>query len=89
MDLHHEAVVEAHARHLGQHLAAEQLGLVRRRRAGERAVEQRSALGRREIAGARRRVAVVGRRRAHRLEERAALAVRGEIAVPGGACPRR
>ena len=40
MDLHHEAVVEAHPRHLGQHLAAEQLGLVGGRAAGERAIEQ-------------------------------------------------
>ena len=83
VDLQHQAVVEAHPRHLGQHLAAELLGLGRRDRTGERALEQPLAVRLGEVAGQRRRVAVVGRGRPHRLEERAAVAVRGEVALPG------
>ena len=63
MDLHHQPVIEAHARHLGQHLAAEQVGLGRHLPLATLA-EQRLGLGLREIGGARGRMAVVGRGRA-------------------------
>ncbi len=83
VNLHDEAVVDAHRGHLGQDLATERLGLGGGDGAGKRAIEETLALGRRKIAGLGRGVAVVGRRRAHRPEVRAAVAVRGEVACPG------
>ena len=83
MDLQHQAVVEAHPRHLGQHLAAEGVGLLGRRLAGERPGEERRGLGARQVLGAGGGVAVVGAGGAVRLEEGPALAVRLEVAVPG------
>ena len=82
MDLHHEPVVEAHARHLGQHLRAEEFGILRRHALVEHAPEQFLGFARREVGGARAGMAVVGRRRAHAPEEVPAASVSREIAVP-------
>ncbi len=82
MDLHDHAVLDRHARHLGQHLGAEQLGIGRVPGAAGNAREQRLAFGGGEIGGARGRVAVIGRGRARRAEIGPALAMRGEIALP-------
>ncbi len=84
MDLQHEAVLEAHARHLGQHLAAEGVGLVGRDPTRQSAREERGGLGLRQVLGARGGVAVVGAGGAERLEEGAAVAVGLEVSVPGG-----
>ena len=69
MDLQDQPVVEAHLRHLGQHLGAEQPPLALVGRAAPDAVEQ--FLGRRvgEVGGLGGRMAVVGRGRAERLEK--------------------
>ena len=72
MDLHHEPVVEAHARHLGQHLRAEEFGILRRRRARRARAGTGPRLRAAEVGGARAGMAVVGRRRAHAPEELAA-----------------
>ena len=82
VDLHDEAVVDAHPRHLRQHLRAKRLRVVDGDRSAQRAVEQSLARLAVEIERARRRVAVIGGRRAHRLEERAANPVRREVAAP-------
>ena len=83
VDLQHQAVVEAHARHLGQHVAAEAVGLLGarpgRRARGGTAPRPRLA---RQVLGAGGRVAVVAAGGAVRLEEGAAVAVRLEVAVP-------
>ena len=84
MDLHDHAVLDAHGRHLGQHLGAEQLRILggraspvdtRRNSASASAVDRSAVLA--------RRMAVIGRGRAILTEERAALAMRVEIAAPG------
>ncbi len=83
MDLHHHPVLEAHRRHLGQHLGAEQLGV-----APASSVpptmrpNSASASARGRSAVARGRMAVIGGGRAGGAEVGAALAVRGEIAGP-------
>ena len=84
MNLHHQPVVEAHLRHLGQHLGRGTSRPLRRRsfpRARGRAAAAHCAGS--SVARPRGRMAVIGRRRAHRPEERAARAMRGEIAAPG------
>ena len=82
MNLQHELVVEAHARHFGEHLAAEQVRVARVGRALRDAHEQRLGIGRTQVRGARRGMTVIGGSGAHHREERAALAMRGEIAAP-------
>ncbi len=82
MKLHDQAVVEAHRRHLRQHLAAEEVRLFRREVAGDDLVEERRGVGARKVCGLRRGMPVVGRGRALRLEEVAPLPVRLEIAAP-------
>ena len=83
MDLQHQPVVEAHPRHLGQHLAAEGIRLVSRALAFQRLVEQRRCCRCTEVFGPRRGVAVVGRGAAEVLEIRPPPPMRLEIAVPG------
>ena len=82
VDLHHHPVLDAHRRHLGQHLGAEQLGVLRAPIASDDAAEQGFRLGGREVGGAGGGVAVVGGGGAGGAEVGAALAVRGEIAGP-------
>ena len=83
MDLHDEPVVEAHPRHLGQHLAAKGLRFVGRKIAAQDVVEQRRRVVIREVRRARRRVPVIGGGRTEALEVVPALAVRFQIAAPG------
>ena len=83
MDLHDEPVLEAHARHFGQHLRAEHLGVGRRGAAAADAAVERGRFALWQVGGARGRVAVVGRGAADRLEIGAAPGERGEIAVVG------
>ena len=82
VDLHDHPVVEAHRRHLGQHLRAEQLGVLGRPGAADDTAKQRFGLDERQVGCARGRVTMIGRRRAGFAEERAALAVGREIARP-------
>ena len=82
MDLQDEPVIEAHPRHLRQHLTAEQLMILSRPLARDHLVEQRLGLGRIEVGGKGGGVAMVRRGRPDRLEVFAALAVGGEIALP-------
>ena len=83
MDLHDHAVLDAHRRHLGQHLGAEHLRILRPRIARGHAAEQSLGRGLRQVGGPRRRMAVIGGGRAVIAEEGAPLAVRFEIAAPG------
>jgi hypothetical protein len=82
VQLHDQAVVQAHRGHLGQHLAAEQPGLLRTEVAAHDLPEQRPRLRGGEIGGERRLVAMVGGGGPHADEEIAALAVRAQVAVP-------
>ena len=82
VDLHHQAILRAHRRHLGEHLRTEQLGIGGGDIGADHPREQRLSLGRRQVRGLRGRVAVIGRGRPMPSEEGAALAVRGEIAGP-------
>jgi hypothetical protein len=59
MDLQHEPVLEAHPRHLGQHLRPEELRVLSRRAAAEHPLEQRLGGGRRQVRGAGGRMAVI------------------------------
>ena len=83
MDLQHEPVVETHLRHLGQHLAAEQIGILGRDLALEDLGVELFRIGVGEVGGARRGMAMVGRCCAAFLEIAAPLAVGREIAGPG------
>ncbi len=83
VDLHHQAIVDAHTCHLGQHLGAEQLGIGRARRSGHDAPEQRGGIRLVEIGGGGGRMAVIARCRAEPPEVVAPVAERREIAVPG------
>ena len=85
VELHDQSVIQAHSGHLGQHLRAEQLGIARGRVAVADAIEQRFRIAMRQVGGGGGGVAVVARSGAHLDEEGAALAVGGEIAVPGPA----
>ncbi len=82
VDLHDEAVVDAHPCHFRQHLSAERFRFVRGDRARQRAIEQPLAGRGVEVQRARRRVAVIGRCRAHRLEICPPNAMRREVAAP-------
>ena len=44
MDLHDQTVIDAHAGHLGQHLCPKNLGIIRRDRAGQNALEEEGGL---------------------------------------------
>lgn len=83
VDLHDEPVDDAHARHLGQHLRAEEFGVRLVRRAGLDAVEERGGGGRLEIGGRRGRMAVGRGRPAHLDEVAPAIDERFEITRPG------
>ena len=82
MDLHHQPVVEAHLRHLGQHLGAEGAVRIGVALAGANAVEERLRFAVRQIGCLGSRMAVIGRGCAERLEIVAACAVGCEIARP-------
>ena len=86
MDLHDQAVVDAHARHLGEHLGAEELLLLRVGAAGRAPVEERRGFLRGKIGGAGGGMAVIGGRAAELLEARAGLSrarsdIRSSVAV--------
>ena len=83
MDLHHEAVGDAHAGEFGEHLGAEQFGIGRRRAGADHTLEQRGGLADLEVRGACGRVAVIGRGGAERAEDVTARPMRREIAAPG------
>src|SRR6202022_3682292 len=85
MDLHHQPVLEAHVRHLGQHLPAKCFGFRGRGLTFECLRKQRFAFRVTEIRSLRGWMAVVGRRRAHGLEECAPVAMCGKIAAPSQA----
>ena len=69
MNLQHQSVVETHARHLGEHLTAEPLGIAQRMSTTDDAVEQRFGFPVAEIFRVRGRMTVIGRRRSHGSEE--------------------
>ncbi len=83
MELHGEAVFDAHAGHFGEHLGAEDLLLLGDGAAGEDAAVERGCGGVVEVGGLGGEMAVVGRGAAHGLEEGAAVAQGVEVAVPG------
>ena len=72
MNLHHHAVLDAHARHLGEHLRPKQFGIVSGSLAGDCPLEQRFGFALRQIGSQRSGMAVVGRSRAVRAKLRAA-----------------
>ena len=80
MQLHHHAVLDRHARHLHQHMAAEQLRLPRTNRAARHLGIERLGLFRRQIGGEGAWVAMIGRCRARGAEIGAALLMRAQIA---------
>jgi hypothetical protein len=82
VDLQHQPVIKAHPRHLGQHLAAEGVGLLRRAGAAQR-LSNSAAPRPGQVLGPGGGVAVIGGGAPKVLEERPARAVRGEIAAPG------
>ncbi len=83
MDLHHQAIVHTHAGHFGEHLAAKDLRIPGAEPAAHDSVEQTADLVLRQVGRSAARMPVVGRGGAHLREERAALAVRAQIALPG------
>ena len=83
MKLHGQAVFDAHAGHLGEHLRLEDLLLLGDRASGEDASVERLGGCGVEIGGHRGEVAVVGGGCAHRLEEGAAVSERVQIALVG------
>gem|GEM_PF-793842 len=83
MQLHHQPVLQAHARHLGQHLAAEHLGIHRPGPSGDDPVEQRLGLGRRQVGGGGGRMPVVGGGGAGGHEVPAADGECREVSPPG------
>src|SRR5690606_28031009 len=82
MNLHHEAVVETHPRHLQKHLPPEQLRIRRIGPAARHARKEPFAFARRKIGRAGRGVAVVRCRGAGFPELGAPNAMRLEVAVP-------
>ena len=80
MQLHHEPVLDAHAGHLHQHVTGEGVEIRRGCFTRARAVEDRRRVGVREPRRERRQRRMVGGRRAHRLEERAPLLERCDVA---------
>ncbi len=63
MELSHQAVVQTHAHHLGQHLAAKVFSFTGTQDPLERFVEQPLTDGFTQISGRRSRMAMIGRRR--------------------------
>ena len=84
VELQHEPVVEAHGRHLDQHLAPEPLGVARLGPARAHPAEERLGLGARQVGGGGGRVAVVAGGGAGGDERGSAAAQRGEVAGPRG-----
>jgi hypothetical protein len=82
MNLHHQAIVDAHLGHLDQHGGAEQLGIRGGEFAAGHALEQTFRFRFVEIRGGRGRMAVIRRRCARLREVRATLAMRIQIALP-------
>ena len=82
MNLHHQPVFQAHARHLGQHLRAEEFLLAGIGRAGQHPAKERLSLCRGKVGGLRGGMPVVGRRAAHRAEAQTRLGERVQIARP-------
>jgi hypothetical protein len=71
MELHDEAIVHAHARHLAQHVGHEARGIIRQGLAAQRALEDRIGFDRGEPFHARAVGADIGGGRAKGLEVRA------------------
>ena len=84
MDLHDEPILDAHLRHLGEHLRAKQLAILGTGAVRADPLVERLCFVGTEIGGEGGGVAVVGRRCAHRLEIGAALTMAVEIAAPAG-----
>jgi hypothetical protein len=84
VDLQHHAVVEAHPRHLDQHVAAETVGLRGRAAALDRLGVERLDRGPLEPGGGRADMAVVGRGRAELAEVGAPVLVRAQVAGEAG-----
>ncbi len=83
VELHGEAVFDAHAGHLGEHLGLEDVLLLGDGAAGEDALVEGFGGGGVEVGGLGGEVAVVGGGAAHGLEEGAAVAEGVEIALEG------
>ena len=83
MDLQDEPVFETHRRHFREHLRAEELGVLRRDVAAAHSLIERRRLAPGEIRRARRRMSVIGRSAADRLEIGAPRSQRRQIAVIG------
>ena len=60
MDLHHQAVIDAHARHLGQHLGPEEFGIGGIGLAVDHPAEQGSRFVWRKVGGCRGRMPMIG-----------------------------
>src|SRR5690606_38851267 len=89
IDLQHHAVVEAHPRHLDQHVTAEQVGFLGRAGPGQSLGVERLDLGPPEPGGGRADVAVIGRGGAEFAEVRAAVFVGAQVAgEAAGTLPR-
>jgi hypothetical protein len=84
VQLQHQPVLHAHGGHLDDHETTEELGVGRAVGAGEDAGKEVRGLARRQIRRGRRRVAVVGRRRAGGDEGVTAGPDGFEVPLPGG-----
>ena len=84
VQLQHEAVVDAHGGHLDQHLGPEQLGVCGLGSARPDPREEGLDLGRAEVRGRCRRVAVVARRGSGLDEPLPPGTERGQVALPAG-----
>ena len=82
VNLHDHAILNRHARHLGQHLRAEQFRIRRRPEPADDAREQGLRFGCRQIGSPRCWMTVVGRRGSCAAKVGATPAVSGQIATP-------
>ncbi len=84
VDLHDQAVFEAHRRHLGQHLPAEEVGLFAVQPSLDSSVEQVLALVRVEVGGRCCRVPMVGGSGTVTAEDLPPVPQGGQVLVPAG-----
>ncbi len=84
MDLHHQPVFDAHARHLNQHVPGEAPGVLRGSLLAQGALEDTPGLFFIEDQGERRQSGVIGGSCPHLLEEAAPLLERLDVAIIRG-----
>ena len=82
MDLHHQPIFYAHARHLGQHLGAKEFLILGSRRSGKYLLENPFGLGLDKFGGLRGRMAMIGRSATQLLETLSRLSQGSQVAVP-------